>query len=229
MNFNFSKQTQTWNLELNKLVENTQHTKIIVFVPEITPRVEFTFEFIFRTILGIEIVFTTKPDEFLQSNLPKINYSLAKLSSGLFLKANSIMFKKDITEQEINEIVYLEHRLFFPTSDDSFLPFDPFACAFYLVTRYEEYLSESNDEHERFTDSENILARHQLNQKPIVDQMAYWIAEKLSEEYQDFKVRKRSFQFLTTIDIDNAWAYKNKNFAIWLGALLKAAIHGKWK
>lgn len=210
------------------LVEKTHHTKLLIFVPEITPRIKFTFEFIFQNVLGIDVVYTSDSSEFLQYNLPKINYSLANLSSGLFLKAHSILFEKGIINQEINEVEYLGLRLFFPSSEDSFLPFDPFACSFYLITRYEEYLSEYTDEHERFTDSENILVRLQLNHQPIVDQMVYWVADKISAEFPEFKVRKRTFQFLTTIDIDNAWAFKNKNFPVWLGSAFKAAIHGQW-
>ena len=206
----------------------THHTKLLIFVPEITPRIKFTFEFIFQNVLGIDVVYTSDSNEFVQSGFPKINYSPANLSSGLFLKAHSILFEKGIINQEINEVEYMGLRLFFPSSKDSFLPFDPFACSFYLLTRYEEYLSEYTDEHDRFTDSENILVRLQLNHQPIVDQMAYWVADKLSAEFPEFKVRKRTFQFLTTIDIDNAWAFKNKNFGIWLGSAFKAAIYGQW-
>lgn len=119
-------------------------------------------------------------------------------------------------------------QLFFPTSSDSFLPFDPFACSFYIVTRYEEYLPESTDEHERFTDSENILVRHNLHLKPIVDLMAYWVAEQISGQFPEFKIHKRTFQFVTSIDIDNAWAFKNKSPMISFGAILKAVVQGRW-
>src|SRR5665648_985439 len=123
----------------------TQHTKVLIFAPEITPRVEYTFEFIFRNILGAELIFTTKLDEFLQYEHTRINYSQTSHSSGLFLKAHSLLFEKNITIQDTTEFEYIDSRLFFPTSNDSFLPFDPFACTFYLLTRYEEYLSESTD------------------------------------------------------------------------------------
>lgn len=209
-------------------MERMKHKKVFIFTPEINPRVEYTIEFIFQTILGVEIVFTTNQTEFFQSDLPKINYSQTNLSSGLFLKAHPLLFEKNIADQEIEIVEYNQLQLFFPSSDDSFLPFDPFACVFYLVTRYEEYLSEYTDEHERFTDSENILVRHHLNLIPIVDQMAYWIAAKISAQFPEFKIRKRNFQFLTTIDIDNAWAFKNKNFLIWFGGAFKAAILGRW-
>jgi hypothetical protein len=207
-------------------VEKTQHTRLLIFVPKITPRVEYTFELIFKTILGIEPIFTTKTDEFIQSELPKINYSHTNLSSGLFLKAYPILFQKNITDQTIEVVDYQQMQLFFPTSDDSFLPFDPFACAFYLVTRYEEYLSESTDEHERFTDSENILVRHQLQQIPIVDKLAYLIGEQIKAQFSEFKTRKRTFQFVTSIDIDNAWAFKNKSILVSCGAILKAVFQG---
>ncbi len=209
-------------------MEKAQHPKLLIFAPEITPRVEFIFKFIFQTILGIEPVFTSNQSEFLQSGLPKINYSPTNLSSGLFLRSHSLLFEKSILTQEITEVEYLGNRLFFPSSDDSFLPFDPFACSFYLLTRYEEYLFASTDEHQRFTDSENILVRHNLYLKPIVDQMAYRIAEKLSAQFPEFKIPKRNFQFVTTIDIDNAWAFKNKSFLVSLGAITKAVYHGRW-
>lgn len=175
----------------------------------------------------MDINFTINQKDFLQSDLPKINYSQTNISSGLFLKAHSILFEKSIAEQQITEIEYQQIRFFFPSSNDSFLPFDPMACAFYLLTRYEEYLSVSTDEHERFADSENILVQLGLHQKPIVDQIAYWIAEKISDQYPEFEIRKRTFQFFTTIDIDNAWAFKNKSPLISFGAIIKALLHGQ--
>lgn len=164
----------------------------------------------------------------MSSALPKINYSQTNLFSGLFLKSHSLLFEKILILHEIEIVDYLDMRLFFPSSEDSFLPFDPFASAFYIITRYEEYLSECTDEHERFTDAENILVRHSLHQKPIVDVIAYWIAEQISVQYPGFKIHQRTFQFVTSIDIDNAWAFKNKSPIISFGAILKAIVHGQW-
>ena len=199
--------------------------KLIIFVSKITPRIEFTFEFIFRTILGLDYSLTSKQEEFLQSPKFKLNYSETNFTSGLFLKSHPLLYSKNLSDQEIVEVDYQGNSLFFPSSGDSFLPFDPFACSFYLLTRYEEYLSESTDEHERFTDSENILVRLNLHQKPIVDQMAYWIADQILAEFPELKIKKRQFQFLTTIDVDNAWAYKNKSWLVSGGAILKAVLH----
>jgi hypothetical protein len=208
-------------------VDKTPEITLLIFVPEITPRVEFTFEFIFQTILGIEYSVTTDQNGFMQSGLPKINYSPTNQTSGLFLKAHSLLFEKTLSKQEITEVEYLEYRFFFPSSNDSFLPFDPFACVFYLITRYEEYFSETVDEFERFADTENLLYKLGLHEIPVVDQIAYLIAGKITERYPEFKVRKRTFEFVTTIDIDNAWAFKNKKPLVSFGAILKAVFHGR--
>ena len=209
-------------------MKEKQNTSVLIFVPEITPRIKFIFEFIFQTILGIEVSFTSDSKVFIQSDTPKINYSSSNLSSGLFMKAHTILFEKGIVKQDIVEVNYQENSLFFPSSEDSFLPFDPFACSFYLLSRYEEYFSTHRDKHGRYRDSENILVHHRLHHKPVVDQMAYWIAEKLTKEFPEIKVLQRTFRFLTTIDIDNAWAFRNKTIKIGLGAAFKAVMKGHW-
>jgi hypothetical protein len=209
-------------------VEISDHSTLLIYTPEITPRIEYAFAFIFQTILGADIIFTAKQNEFLESELPKINYSGASFSSGLYMKAHSILFESNISAQNIVEAEFRENRIFFASSADSFLPFDPFACAFYLLTRYEEYLAEGTDSHERFADSENLLVKFGLNEKPIVDQMAYWVAEEISNQFPEFTFQKRNFKFITTIDIDNAWAFKNKNILISTGAIFKAIFKRNW-
>jgi len=208
-------------------VEKRNHSKLLIYVPAMTARVEFTFDFVFQTILGVDYAVTTDLNEFCQSELPKINYSQNNLNSGLFLKAHTILFEKNITKQEIIEIEFRQFRLIFPSSDDSFLPFDPFAFIFYLITRYEEYHSVKTDEFDRFVDTENILYKLGLHEIPVADRISYWLAELISEQFPDFKIRKRSFEFQTTIDIDNAWAFKNKKPLISFGAILKAILKGK--
>ena len=210
------------------LVEKTPYTRLLILVPEISPRIRFIVGFIFQTILGIEVSYTSDSEEYTLSGLPKINYSQENNSSVLFLKAHPIMFEKGIALQDLVEVNYLGNRLFFPSSEDSFLPFDPFACGFYMLTRYEEYFHGPVDEHERFPDSENILVRLGMNHKPLVDQIAYWMADKLYEAFPGFTITPRAFRFQTTIDIDNAWAYQNKNIGIWLGAAFKTVLCGHW-
>lgn len=208
-------------------MESQPTSKVLIFTPEITPRVVYSFGFIFQTILGTELIFTSSPEDFKQSTSPRINYSSTNFSSGLFLYAHPLLFEKNIVDQDVEAIEFRQLKVFFPSSADSFLPFDPFAFSFYLISRYEEYLNEDTDNYGRFKDSENILVKLDLHQKPIVDKIAYWIAEELIQEFPEFRIRQRSFQFVTTIDIDNAWAFQNKSLLVSFGGITKAILHGR--
>ncbi len=210
------------------MLEAALSSNILVYIPEPTVRVEFTFSFIFKAILGVNVSFSRDREEFCRSEWPKINYSEVNFFSGLFLKAHSILFEKTITNHTTDYVDFQDIKLFFSTSSDSFLPFDPFAVTFYLITRYEEYLSETTDKHNRFIDSENLLVKLGIHQIPIVDHIAYWIADALLTAYPTFQVGKRTFRLLTTIDIDNAWAFKNKSMSILAGGMAKTALTGKW-
>lgn len=209
-------------------MDNAPADQILIFVPEITPRVEYIFEFIFETILQSEIRITTNKEEYLNAEIPRINYSATNFSAGLFLKAHSLLFEKKLEMPGVEQIEYQQMQMLFPSSGDSFLPFDPFAMCFFLITRFEEYLNESKDAHDRFSDSENMLVKFGLHRKPIVDQIALWIGEILTESYPQFVLKNRSFKFLTTIDIDNAWAFMNKSLMVSAGGLLKAIFKGRF-
>lgn len=201
---------------------------LLVFVPQITPRVIYTFEFIFRNILGIQVDLCTHPEEFVPVNSPKINYSNENSLGGIFINAHSLLFSSNLVPQPIETVEFEHTKYFFPAAGNSLLPFDPFAMTFYLVTRYEEYLNEHTDDHNRFTDAENILVKLGIHQTPVIDRMAYRIAEIIKSVYPSFNPRKRSFKLLTTIDIDSAWAYKNKKWGVTLGGAAKNALQGNW-
>ena len=58
---------------------------------------------------------------------------------------HGLLTQNDITSQEITMTNWEELPVFFETEGQ--IPFDLFAAAFYLVTRYEEYLPHAKDEY----------------------------------------------------------------------------------
>ena len=109
---------------------------------------------------------------------------------------------------------------------DSVFPFDMFAASFYLVTRYEEYFETGLDKFGRFPASKSILAELNLLKKPVVDIWAKWLAKEINKKYPQINFIKWRFKFISTIDIDNAWAYLNKGFWRTYGALAKSLLKG---
>ncbi len=199
---------------------------ILIYSGTITPRLEYISRLLFRDILHTRVVLTNDLQEFSRSPLPKINYSESCTGEGLFLKAGPLLFRNlrnhrgPVADEEVPE------GFPFPSSDDSFLPFDPLASAFYLVSRYEEYLPGARDLHGRFPSSRSILSRLGLLETPVINQWARELAGALSAKYPTLTFPSPSFDFLITIDVDNAWAVKHKGLFRSAGSLLKAAITG---
>jgi hypothetical protein len=70
-----------------------------------------------------------------------------QLSVNGFVMANR--FSICVQQQEIQVFEWKGFKAFFKTSD-GIVPFDLFAAAFYLLSRYEEYLSQEKDQYGRF-------------------------------------------------------------------------------
>ncbi|MBL4592813.1 MAG: polysaccharide deacetylase family protein [Flavobacteriales bacterium] len=195
---------------------------ILIYSHKLTPRLRYIFKTIFIDVLQTQISFTDNAEEFEKSESVKINYSTSKLNSGLFFQSSSILFETGIKEQNINVFEFEEHQCFFSVGNDSEFSFDPFAASFYLISRYEEYLPHIKDNHERFLASESLAFQNKFLDKPLVNNWINEIAKRIENQSPEFRFPKRDFQFISTIDIDNAYAYKHKGFIRILGGLVKS-------
>lgn len=199
---------------------------MLIYSHKLTNRLRYIFKTIFTDILLIDVDFTLDKEAFEKFTGPKINYSHTKLNSGIFFQCANILYETGINEQNISVFEYQNNKCFFGVSKESTLPFDPFAASFYLISRYEEYLPHIKDNHERFVSNESLAFQHHFLESPLVNVWANNIAEEIHKNYPNFKFKKRTFKFISTIDIDNAYAYKHKGFLRILGGLLKALTQG---
>ena len=202
---------------------------ILIYSEELNPRIEYVFNLIFVQILKSQVVFTTKSAEFRQAELPKINYSYEKFEDELYIKPHRLLHCKALIQPNIQPVWYEGEKYFFESSNDSSLPFDPFAASFYLVSRYEEYLEVEHGKYKRYPANESILYKYGLLKKPVVNIWANLLAGKLKEKYPKLNFNSLPFQFRSTIDIDNAWAFSHKGFVRSAGSLLKALLNADKK
>lgn len=200
---------------------------ILFYSDELTPRTEYTAKLIFTQILNTEIAFTSKSSEFLNSELPKINYSYEKFGDELYIKPHRFMHCKALIQPNIQTVWHEGEKYFFESSKDSVFPFDLFAAAFFLVSRYEEYLEKEHGKYKRFPAEKSILYKTKLLEKPVVNIWAQMLAGKMKERYPEVEFPKSNFKFISTIDIDNAWAFSHKGFWRGLGALTKSFTKGE--
>lgn len=90
------------------------------------------------------------------------------------------------------------------------IPFDPLAGAFYLITRYEEYLPHKPDKHGRFRFANSIAYKSGFLEIPIVDVWAHKLGAVIKEKFGNSHSKRRSFTYQITFDLDSAFAFKGK-------------------
>ena len=195
---------------------------ILIYTTKVTNRLRFTFNFIFRDILLSEIKLTSDVEEFKNHPGPKFSYAQHPLNDELFFQARSILFETGITDQNITVFEYGSGKVFFATGKASALPYDPFAASFYLLSRYEEYLPHIRDVYDRFDVKESLAFRNNFLQMPVVDQWAMKIKEIIKQKFPSFEFSERKYKYVSTIDIDNAYAYKEKGVLRTLGGYARA-------
>jgi hypothetical protein len=194
----------------------------LIYTSSFTPRLHYIFDLVFRQILGIDYTITHNAQSFKDEPGPKLNYSTEQFNDELFFYASGLLFEKGIRKQEISVFDWNDTKCFFATHPKYLFPFDPFAAAFYLVSRYEEYLPHQRDRYDRFDAKESLAFEKGFLGKPLVNTWAKKIQKIISDKYQSVKFPKRSYQYISTIDIDNAYAFKEKGMMRTGGALLRS-------
>lgn len=194
---------------------------ITVYTDKITPRIKYIFSLLFQDVLGVKVEFTSDESIFEDTTVALLNYSKKRVNRGVTIIPAGLLFESDIFEQEI----YVEDLdglpVFFNTQGSSALPFDPFAASFYMVTRYEEYLPYIADEHGRFPPTESLAHKEGFLKKPVVNHWASLVKRKIQAVYPEVEFNPPNYKFLSTIDIDNLYAYKSKGGFRTIGGFLK--------
>ena len=183
---------------------------ILIYTHKTNNRIKYVFNLIFRDLLQVNFSITNNTEDFLAYEGPKLNYSFQSIGNELFFLSCNLLFETGIKQQKIDHVLFDQIKCPFPLYKQSQFPFDPFAAIFYLTTRYEEYLPYKKDAFDRFDASESITTQLDFLKKPVVDIWTQKIAIAISEKYPSFIFPKKNYKFIPTIDIDSAWAYKEK-------------------
>lgn len=200
-------------------------TGILVYTHKITNRARFVFRLFLREHLGLEVEFTDKPETLAAWTGPKLSYAQTAIGDELFFFNRNLLFESGIKEQNISVFDWEKHKVFFATGKSSALPFDPFACAFYLVSRYEEYLPHIRDRLDRFDAHSSLAWEHGFLEIPVVNHWILLVGDLLKQKYPEIDIKPRQYTFTPTIDIDNAYAYRLKGIMRSTGGYARAIVH----
>jgi hypothetical protein len=195
---------------------------LLIYTHKITSRNKYILNLLFKDILGADIQLTSDAEKFKMHNGAKLSYTHTPVGDELFFISRNLLFETGITEQNISVFDYNNNKVFFATGKASALPFDVFAASFYLVSRYEEYLPYIRDEHDRFSAQDSLAYMNGFLQKPVVNIWILWLKELIQKKYPTFVFAEKKYEFISTIDIDNAYAYREKGFTRSIGGYLKS-------
>ena len=194
---------------------------ILVYSKKESSRLNYIIKFILGDIQGVDYKITQGIDEFKSYNSVKINYSDEKIENSFQITPADLLFENDIIQKKISVSDWEGMKIFFTTPNESDMPFDIFAASFYLVSRYEEYLPFSADQHGRFEANQSLAFKAGFLYDPIIDQWSCKLAKMLQGFFPDFKTCEREFKYISTIDVDNAYAYLYKGTVRTIGAAMR--------
>lgn len=191
---------------------------LLVYTAKKSSRLQYTFDLMFRNLLGLEISYTDKADDFRNHAGPKLSYSDHQLADEPFFFASRILFEKGIEDQQINVFEWKGIPAFFGTHPKYIIPFDMFAASFYLVSRYEEYLPHIKDSHMRFSPQQSLAYQKNFLHKPLVNIYAQELKEILRQHFPELQFKDTHYRYISTFDIDSAYAYREKGIVRHMGS-----------
>jgi hypothetical protein len=171
--------------------------KLLIYVPLLTPRIKYIFNFIFTDVLKTQIGFSSNLAEFKQSGLAKISYAEHAVGNELFFKNSELLLSHSIVYPTIKTTVFGDTIVPFAVSGGA-LPFDVFAASFYFVSRYEEYLPQHNGQ-QNFNAEHSLQNKLKLLQIPIIDAWALIIKNLLLKQFPNLLFFKKQFIFKSLI------------------------------
>jgi hypothetical protein len=198
---------------------------LLIYTASLSPRLKYIFDLIFNELLGVKYKFTASKEEFTAYAGAKLNYSDHAFGSELFFYASKFLFEKGIEDQNLSVFDWNGTKAFFATHPKYIFPFDPFAASFYLVSRYEEYLPHIRDEHDRYDTRESLAYQKNFLDKPLVNIWALKIKEELQKRFPGLLFAQKKYKYISTIDIDNAYAFLEKGIMRTAGGYARALVN----
>lgn len=200
----------------------------LVYSHSVTPRLQYIIDFLSR-YYGVPFKLTPDEEGYNKSDCAcKINYSYHKIARDeIWVHPHALLFESAIHPVKIECFEHNGHKAFFKTEGDT--GFDLFAAAFYLISRYEEYLPHKKDPYGRFAHENAVAFKEGFLHIPLVNTWLEDFKGLLIKKNNAFDRRPSAITFFPTYDIDMAWSYRHKGFQRNAGAIAKLFFSGRWR
>ncbi len=201
--------------------------EILIYSEIQTNRSNYIFNYLLVDLLGLKMRYTLSLEEAESFEGAKVYYSGRDLKGKLCIRPAGLLSENGISGRSIETSVWDGLAVLFADETERTVPFDIFSASFWMMSRYEEYLDYSQDHYGRFPARESLAFKAGFLDLPVVNLWTIKLGEVLRSFYPTLKTKKNRFHWMTSIDIDNAWAFRNKGFYRTVGGLAKSLINGK--
>jgi hypothetical protein len=206
---------------------------ILIYSHTSSPRLQYSCNFIFKELLGLNCAITIDSEEFKNHEGICINYSSSAIKEQEFkIENSSLLFETGIKEQLISCFEVNGYKAFFKISNSD-CSFDIFAATFYLISRYEEYLPHTKDMYGRYAHENSLAFKEGFLNIPLINiwatNLIAAIKEKFPPDQYLYKAQYSKFRFKPTYDIDIAYSYKHKGWLRNMGGFFKSPSVERWK
>lgn len=205
--------------------------KLLIYASERSERLDYTCRFIFNHSLKVHYTFTNNEAEFNSDSGIKINYSSKVFQNALQIMPAGLLSGKAIEKEKPEPSFQKEMIYLFSSSNKTTheFHFDVFSAVFYCISRYEEWQEHSKDQHGRFEAAQSLFFKNNFHQKPVLEIWINELREKLNSLFPWKPLFARDFNVMSTIDVDNLFAYRAKGFVRTAGACVKDILKGDIK
>ena len=186
---------------------------VLIYTEKFSTRLSYIVEVLLGSLLGLPYQLTTDKKYFKDSSSPKINYSKTHIDNSLQFLPSGLMKETGVRNVDPGYSKWNNHHVLFYSEAKADIPFDIFSAAFYMLTRYEEYLPFKPDDHGRFNSDLSVAGKNGFLEEPVVQQWALLLLKALQERSKDIVPKQQKFSMETTIDVDVAYAYLFRNFS----------------
>ncbi|MCY7293199.1 MAG: hypothetical protein LH615_13560 [Ferruginibacter sp.] len=193
---------------------------LLIYTPQSTTRLQYICKFIFEEVLGTTYSLTTDEESFKKYESSKINYCHSFIEFTYQLKPHGLLFQGGIEAQQIECFKDGENTFFFK-SESADYSFDIFAAAFYLISRYEEYLPHTRDMYGRYAHENSLAYKENFLHLPLINIWLQHFKDTLVLYFPLLNFTPKQFSFTPTYDIDIAWSYKEKGMLRNIGGFIK--------
>jgi len=199
---------------------------LLIYTTKTTPRLQYIMQVMLGSLLGIKFSFTQEAEAFESYAGPKFSYARAIPGAQPYFASSGLLFEKGIGKPSLQSAEHQGIKVLFPVYDrNSSLPYDPFSAAFFMLTRYEEYLPYRKDQYGRFPATESLALKEGFLRKAVVNHWAGHVAGVLQHYFSDIQIKKPVYRFVPTYDIDQAWCYRKKGYTRTFGAYIRSLLN----